>query len=189
MTTTMVRRARERRVAGARGAFTLAEVIVSTALGGLALAGVLAAFLFFCRAGVGLAHYNDMEAQGRELLQRFGRDARQAGAAAWTGANSLTLTVDDRAVTYAYDAARRRFTRTPAGGATEVMATGVQGFRFSAYDLDGTELTLAGAAGAADGPTKMVQVDMDLARQSAGATGATAQAVSARYVLRNKPTT
>lgn len=187
MTIIMDRAARKRGPRGAR-AFTLVEMMVSTALGGLVLVGVLSAFLFFCRTGVRLGYYSDMEAQSRVLFQRFGQDARQASAVSWGSANSLTLTVDGTAVTYSYDSANKRFLRT-SGGKASVLARGVRDFRFSAYGLNGAELALATSPGSVGSSTKMVQVDLDLSRNTASMANATAQLVSARYVLRNKPTT
>lgn len=184
MTTTMVRAARRRR--GSRGGFTLVELMVSSALGSLVLAGVLAAFLFLCRSGLLIGHYNEMEAESRMLFQRFGRDARQASQVNWAGANSLTFTVDGAGVTYAYDAAKKQFTRS-AGGKTSVLARGIADFRFSALGLNGAEISLAGSTASVNSATKMVQLDIDMARGGRVAAQASAQTVSARYVLRNKP--
>ena len=164
------------------------EVLVSAALGAIILAGVLSTFVFFCRTGVRLGHYSEMEGQARVLMQRFGRDARQASAAVWNTASSLTLTVEGRSVTYAYDAARRRLTRA-TGGTTQVMAHDVSALRFAAYALDGSELSLADSLGTASTSTKMVQLDLDLSRNTASSANATAQLLSARYVLRNKSST
>lgn len=192
MTTTMDRADRKR--FGHLGAFrcgrgfTLTELMVSTAIGSLVLTGVLSAFLFFCRTGVRLGYYNDMEAQTRMLYQRFGQDARQASGVNWGSADSLTLTVDGTNVTYAYDSAKKQFTRT-VGGVSNVLVRGVNSFKFVAYSLDGAPLSLGGSLTSVAGATKMVQVDMDLSRNTASAVNATAQSVSACYVLRNKSTT
>lgn len=202
MTTTMVRRARvepaaattrdERRVRGPRRAarragFTLVELLVASALSTMVLAGVLSVFLLVCRTGVRTSHYADMEAQSRVVLQLFGQDARQADSAVWVNAQTLRLTTGATQVTYRYEAAGGRFLRETAGG-SRVLMTNIAGFRFLAYNLAGTSLDVAASPGAASTATKMVQVDIDLARSSASLARTTARAVSARYVLRNKPT-
>lgn len=194
MTTTMVRREVEggARVGrgpaggGRRGGFTLVELLVSTVVGSIVLAGVLAAFLFFCRTGVRMGHYADMERQSRVVLQRFGQDAREAEGVTWVNANTLRLTVDGAQVTYGYDAQRRRLTREAGAGGQKVLVSNIAGFRFRAYNVAGTALTLTAANASAE--TKMVQVDIDLSRNPVAAASASAQAVSARYVLRNKGT-
>jgi prepilin-type N-terminal cleavage/methylation domain len=194
MTTTMVRPAVERGACGGRGAagssrragFTLTELLVASVLGSLVLAGVLTAFLFFCRTGVRMGHYAEMERQSRVVLQRFGQDAREAKAVAWVNANTLKLTHDGGEVTYVYDSARRRLTRTPAGGSESELVSGIADFRFRAYDAAGAALTLTAANASQN--TKMVQIDIDLARNPVAAASTGAQAVSARYVLRNKGT-
>lgn len=185
MTTTTVRRAAERRMAtrGCAG-FTLAELLVATTLSSLVLAAVLTSFLFFSRAGLRLAHYSDMERQSRMVLQRFGQDAREARAVAWPNATTLRLTNDGGDITYSYDSTGRRLTRTPASGSAQVVASDITDFRFLAYDVSGAAVALS--AGDAAAKTKMVQVDIDLTRRTASAANATAQVVSARYVLRNK---
>ena len=186
MTTTTARRAAEGGGRSARSgrAFTLVEVMVSAALASIILAAVLTAFLFFCRTGVRMAHYTDMERQSRLVLQRFGQDAREAEGVTWVNANTLQLTIDGATITYGYDSGAKRLTRTPTGGSASVLVSGIAGFRFTAYDVSGTAVTLTASNAAT--VTKMVQVDIDLSRNTASSANASAQAVSARYVLRNK---
>lgn len=182
MTTITTRRATER--GSARAGFTLVEMLVATTLSTVILAAVLTSVLFFCRSGLRMAHYSDMERQSRKVLQRFGQDAREAKAVQWPSATTLKLTNDGGEVTYTYDVARRRLTRSASGGVSEVMVTDISGFRFLAYDISGAEVSLT--ANDAARRTKMVQVDIDLSRNTASSANATADVVSARYVLRNK---
>ncbi len=188
MTTTTARRAAERGERSGRGraAFTLVEMMVSAALASMVLAAVLTTFVFFCRSGVRMAHYSDMERQSRSVLQRFGQDAREAKAVTWVDASTVRFTTDVGVVTYGYDASLKRFTRTPASGSASVLVSGVSGFRFTAYNVSGAALTITDASASAN--TKMVQVDIDLSRNTASLPNVSAQAVSARYVLRNKGT-
>ena len=172
--------------AGRRKGFTLVELLVATGIGSMVVAAVMTTFVFFCRTGVRMAHYSDMERQSRGVLQRFGQDAREAKAVAWVDANTLQLTTDSGVVTYDYNSSTKRFTRTPSGGSGSVLVSGISSFRFMAYDVTGSSVALTDSNASQN--TKMVQVDIDLSRNTASAGNATAQAVSARYVLRNKST-
>lgn len=187
MTTITAQRQADGRVGGMGPGFTLVEVMVSTVLAGIILVAILSAFLFLCRGGLRLSHYNDMETESRKVLQRFGQDVRQAQDASWTTVNTLRLTVDGATVTYGYNTTARRLTRTSANGATTVLASGLSSFQFRAYNINGGELTDASTdLTEVGGATKMIQVELALSRTSGSQLGAQSEIMSARYVLRNK---
>ena len=92
-------------------------------------------------------------------------------------------------MTYGYRAQTKDFVRT-ANETTLVLASGIESFQFKAYDLGGTSVSLSTAAErtAAVASTNMVQVNIALRRNPASTANASAQTVSARYILRNKRT-
>lgn len=168
-----------------RGGFTLTELMVAAGVSAIILAAAVSAFVFMMSSSLRMGQYTEMEAQARRLLQQFSQDTRQASNAAWADENTLTLTVDGAAVTYAYDPSRNTFSRTSAGRST-TLASGLTSFDFQAYQITGSELPLATSPAAAGPVTKMIQISLGLA-QNHTATGSTSnQVISARCVLRNK---
>ena len=190
MTTTIAATSPARRVASpqraARGGFTLVEVLIASSLSLMILAAVLSTFLFIGKGSMRLAHYTDMERAARGALHLFGQDARQASAASWTNANTLTLTVNGQTITYAYDTATATFSRKQGSAAASVLVGNIKSFSFKAYQITGAELSLSGSLSAANTAVKMVQVSLDLERSNASAGKTSSQIISSRCVLRNK---
>lgn len=172
----------------ARAGFSMVEMLVATTITGIVLTGVLTTFVFFSKTGVRMANYTDMETGARETLSRFSQDVREADTCTWLSATSLRLTVSGATVTYAYNSGAKTFTRT-AGSSTEVLITNITSFQFTAYNIAMTTLNVSADLTAAGTATKMVQVDMDLARSATASGSSTSQVLSARYVLRNKKVT
>lgn len=174
---------------GARGGFTLVEVLVASSLSLVILAAVLSTFLFIGKSSMRLAHYTDMEGDARSALHLFSQDARQASAASWTNAHTLNLTVGAQTITYAYDATRATFTRKQGSAAAVVLAENIQAFSFSAYQITGVELPLTGSLSAVNTAVKMVQITLNLERSTASTGKTSSQIISSRCVLRNKKLT
>lgn len=173
----------------ARGGFTLVEVLIASSLSLVILAAVLSTFLFIGKGSMRLAHYTDMENDARGALHVFGQDARQASAASWTNANTLSLTVNGQTITYAYDASAATFTRKQGSAAASVLVANIKTFSFRAYQITGAELSLSGSLSAVNTAVKMVQVSLDLERNTASAGKTSSQIISSRCVLRNKKLT
>jgi len=166
----------------------MVEVMIASVVGSIVLAAVLSTFLYIGRSGVSLTGYTELERQARGALLQFGTDTRQASGITWTNAATLQLTGDFGTITYAYDTATRQLTRT-AGGVSRRLAANISSFTFRAFAIDGNELPLATSPGTVGASTKMVQLQMTLARAHVAAATATESVVSARYVLRNKDVT
>lgn len=177
--------ARDRR----RGGFTLAEILIALGLSGLVLGAILTTFIFLTRTGLRVELYNDMERQARSALELFARDTRQASAITWNSAESVTLIVDSRPVTYSHTAGS--FTRTESSGA-KVLITGITQFAFKGYTITGAELpSIGGATSLANAAawTKQLQISLQSSRSPGDTATATHKVLSARYILRNKRVT
>lgn len=186
-----------KRAAGTR-AFTLFEVLASTALSGIIMVAVLSSVLVIARSGYLLNNYSDMEQQARTALETFAVDARMTEVITWGRADSdAPLTslrlqaVDGTAVTYTYDAAGGALNRTDNAGVTSAIVTGIESFTFSAYKYDdATGLAILPPADSSltqlDNETKMVQLSLSAFRARTSVVTATNNVVSARFVLRNK---
>jgi prepilin-type N-terminal cleavage/methylation domain-containing protein len=179
-----------------RRGFSLVELMISAALSGMILAGVLSAFLFLGRSGANIQNYNDMEAQARKALEVFAEDTRQASSVTWNSDVSLTMIVDGANVTYAYSSTSNSFTRV-VGSTKTTLLTGIipptsgNPF-FRAYTITGTEITdfsTAAARTTANNTTKQVQISLRASRTTTTVSTATNTVLSARFVLRNKHVT
>lgn len=193
-TTPTPRLERRRRSRG----FTLVELLVSSTLSGIILAGVLSAVLMINRSGYLLNNYIEMEKQARNALETFAVDARVTQNITWARASAtdpltaLTLTnPDGDSVGYSYDSAAGTLTRTAPDGKVTVLVSGIQSLTFTAYKYaePGTHTAIDPSVTTIDSlqrETKMVQISLSAVRSRSSLADATNSVVSARYVLRNK---
>jgi len=173
-----------------RGGFTLVEVMVGSTIGSFVLVGVLSAYLMLGRSGTLAYHYNGMSNDARRALDEFAQDVRMASAITWNASDSVTLTVPDRyaananQVTYSYSSASGTFFRRPgdaasAAGAT-ILARNVTSTLFRRFDrLD--------AVASNDAATKRLELAIRMQTGGVGGGAATQNALSASFILRNKP--
>lgn len=177
-----------------RGGFSLVELIVTSAISGIVLAGVFSAVLAITRGGFLLGNYIDMEKQARFALETIATDTRVAKDNVWTydaasgELTGITLTApDESTVTYAYDSASGTLTRT-AGTRVTTLVTGIRALTFTAYRYDYHDgvTSIAPDHFNRDHDTKMIQIALSAVRTRAALADATNNVVSARYVLRNK---
>lgn len=187
-----------RRQAGGGGrAFTLVELMAAALLGAIILLGILTTNLQLMRGGVRITQYAEMNTQIRRGLEQFERDVRCASAVKWNSSRDVTFTLPTlaggtRQVTYAWTSATQSFFLVPGVDSTvtagrvyllngiPTLASGGDGVVFTRYDRDGN-------AASTDNATKSIQVTLYLTRTARTAATATDTAVSAVFVLRNKP--
>ncbi len=171
-----------------RRGFTLAEIMIGSALGSMVLAGVLGSYTLLLRSGTSAANYSTMESQTRRAFEQFGIDARMASNVVWNSASSVTLTVPNNyattgnQVTYVYDSANRWFSLIPGDGSTTtgrlILVREVVSATFTRYDRDS-------AAATTNAATKRLQLSLNV-RRSAGGAAVTENIASASFTLRNK---
>lgn len=175
-------------------AFTLVEVLIAATLSTFVLAGVLSAFLFLARTSFRSSGYSELEAEMRRGLDTFARDTRSATDVRWNGTQSITLTVNGRAVTYAYDGSAAGPTAgcfyrlegdDASGRPRAVLVRGVTpDFAFQRYKL--AQPGVGENTASNDRETKLLSLTLRAARTSVATAGASNSAISARYLLRNK---
>lgn len=185
-----------------RAGFSLVEVMVATGISTLVLTGVLSAFLFIGKAGFNTSSYSEMEAQLRRGLDTFANDARMAKDITWNSSRSITLYLPNASngstqVTYTYDnsttgATAGCFYRV-LGAASSTLPRRVlvrnvaSDFSFARYKLDLNGVTDNTAVN--DLETKLIQINLRVARSGATAGTTSQTSRSARYLLRNKRVT
>jgi len=177
--------------------FTLVELMVAALIGGLVLTGVLTTNLQLMRSGVRLTQYAEMSTQIRRGLEPLGVDLKSASAIKWNSASDITLTIptvagSTRQVTYAWTTATQSLFQVPGTDSTvtagrvylvkgiPAFSDGTAGVTFARFDRDGVAATT-------DLATKRVQVTLNVVRQAQTAAMSTDTAVSAGFILRNKP--
>ncbi len=178
-----------------RRGFSLAEVLIATALSGLVMTAVLSAFLFAGRTGLRASAMSELESEIRRGLETFAQDARRATDIRWNGQQSITFTLSGGArVTYAYDGTSssptyRSFVRaegedvtaTPRRALVRGVASDLAFRRYKVAQPGVTDNTAAN-----DRETKQIQVVFRAERTSGSTAGASQSAASARHILRNK---
>lgn len=171
---------RPQRTAG----FTLLEVMVASSLFSILSVAVLSSFVFMLRAEQSLANYNLMNAQARNVLEVFSRDAKSASDVTNFTASTITLSVPldtvgtTSAVIYTFDSDAGTVVRT-AGGVSTTLVTNINTFAFRYLNsLNAVTTSLA--------ELKQVQFSMLLVRTVESAK--TSQyVISAQFTLRAKP--
>ncbi len=176
--------------------FTLVELMVAATLGAMVLAAVLTTNLELMRSGARVTQYAEMSSQVRRGIEQFEGDVKSAITITWNGASDITLTLPTQSgttsqVTYAWTNATQSFFLVPGASSAAtvgriylvrgipLLADGSAGLTFARYDRDGNAATT-------DLATKKVQVSLNVVRSAANTAG-TDTAVSAIFVLRNKP--
>jgi hypothetical protein len=181
--------------------------MVSTSLSGFITAGVLSTVLMLGRSTANISNYTELEAQARQALELFGREARMAVAVGTTlSATTVTLSIPASPtnaayhVTYAFDATAQTFTRTDTITSTpQILVTGVQEipgqdpFKYFRYvngnyadtfaDPPPNQITVPGG-----NPVEVKQIEINFIARRSKVTVATAsnKVLSARFILRNK---
>lgn len=197
----------------ARAGFTLAEVMITAAIGSFVMLGLLTCFGMIARTGTSLYNYVDMEDQARRGLERFSEDSRMASAittdpSTWpnkvvltiphvasdTFSNSVTYWWDNTSGSATYHCFLRREVDTNSSGATttttdSTLIRNVQTFQFDRWQAGGA----TGVEANSDTNTDQLQIHLTLRKQgsergstSTAIVAATNLVVSARYILRNK---
>jgi prepilin-type N-terminal cleavage/methylation domain-containing protein len=175
---------------------TLVEVMISVSLSSVILAAVLSSFLMLGRSGINIGSYNDMEAQARISLEKFGQDVRQAEGIQWTSGTAVTLSYPasktTNRITYKLEDGQLVREVRAAGGAlleAKAMVTGVTQLSFIGYSVDSVPIAASAPLDQANRETKQLQLSLRAARARATVTTATNTVLSARFILRNKPVT
>jgi Tfp pilus assembly protein PilV len=164
-------------------AFTLTEVMISVGVSAVTLTATLSVVLFIARTGASANSYVMQATDSRRALELFGRDARQASAATYNSASSITLTVPERyttnnnQVTYSYDATSRTL-RATSGTAVTTLCRNVTSVNFVCYDAtDSATTTSANIA--------LIQLQLKLRQTVLTTVAQDTTALSASFRLRN----
>jgi prepilin-type N-terminal cleavage/methylation domain-containing protein len=168
-----------------RHAFTLVEVMVATALAGIALTAMALLSYFTSRSFVAATNYTDMALLSRMALDNMSRAIRQSRQVSAYSTNSITLVdASGNTVQYTLNPATRTLINV-SGGVTNTYLTGCNSLRFWIYQRTPMSNSLTCYTPADVTNAKLVQVTWSCSRQIFGANVNNEVVESASICLRN----
>jgi prepilin-type N-terminal cleavage/methylation domain-containing protein len=168
-----------------RRAFTLVEVMVATALAGIALTAMALLSYFTSRSFVAATNYTDMALLSRMALDNMSRAIRQSRQVTAYSTNSITLVdAGGNTVQYTLDPATRTLINV-SGGVTNTYLTGCNSLQFWIYQRTPMSNSLTCYTPANVTNAKLVQVTWACSRQIFGANVNNEVVESASICLRN----
>lgn len=174
-----------------RQGFTLMEMMMALAAGGVLLVAVMASYSMASRGFVSAGNYFDLEQDARITLEKLARDARQAtGLTAYAPSDislavatnfSASGTVTGTKIVRYYQGlgANSNYLYRVDGASTNTIASNVTSLQFIEYDRNLV------TNGIQPSDCKLLQVDITLRKYTLENPN-TEQILSARIVLRNK---
>lgn len=115
------------------GAFTLAEVMIASAIASLLAIAIVVTTLQMLFSFRAVTNYSTNEQQSRNTTDWLSRDIRKASAVTQTSTNNLSITLTNTVVTYAYDPMGKTVTRSAPNG-TKVLLNGCLQAGFTIYN-------------------------------------------------------
>jgi prepilin-type N-terminal cleavage/methylation domain-containing protein len=138
--------------------FSLLETMISTALFGVALAAVMAVYLYSTRSFAMLANYAQLDQDNRLALDKITRELRGAQTIVSNNANSITLEFPNSPnITYLFDASSRQLERVQAGLGRTVLLTNCDLLSFSVGQRNVTNGTFDNYPAPSGMPVKEIQ--------------------------------
>lgn len=178
--------------------FTLIEVMVSSTLGAIVVAGVLSAYTFMGRNLARVSSYQALETESRKALTYLRRDFMQAQSVK-TGTTptdtQVTLVLPSGEVSYTYNSASKTLVRqSSAGGASSLSllhndSCECTTFRFRYFtSTDGSPTDLISATNYVPYSIKQMQVGYVVESPSTwtSQTRTRYEMASSRYIFRNR---
>ncbi len=129
-----------------RAGFTLAELMVATALSVIVLAAVVWASLFASRGFVAIGNYRNLAATSRNALDKITQQIRQTDFLKSYTSSSLVFQTTDpisnvtNTLTFAYNSGTSTLTQT-LGSSNTVLLTNCSSFHYDLYQRNPTATT------------------------------------------------
>jgi len=171
--------------AGSRGAFTLIELMVATALS-LVVATAIAMLAYFSnRSFVAMTHYTEMGQLSRLALDKMSMEIRQARGLTAYSAHSLTLMdANGKPLQFTYDPTKRTLERV-RGGTAFTYLTDCDALQFSIYQHTMKSNTFDCYAPANLPSARVIEMSWSCSRPILGLKATTDSMQSTKVTLRN----
>lgn len=169
-----------------RRGFSLLETMISTALFGLAIAIVMAVYLYSTKSFAMLANYAQLDQDNRLALDKMSRELRGAQTIVTNNANSITLLFPNSpAITYLFDSSSRELLREVANnGPTTVLLTNCDLLTFTVGQRNLTNGTFDNYPAPAGMPVKEIQFSWKTRVPSGVADSTTESIQTAKIIVR-----
>ena len=169
-----------------QAAFTLAEVLVGSAIGLIVLAAVVA-FMFFCsRSLIALTNYADLDQRTQMTLDRMSREIRQVNKLTEYSPTNLTFQDwDGVTLQYVYNPLTKALTRTK-GGVTVTNLTDCDFLEFNIFQRTPSNDTFQPYAITNVAETKLIELTWSCSRKILGTTANSESMQSAKIVIRKR---
>jgi prepilin-type N-terminal cleavage/methylation domain-containing protein len=179
--------------------FTLAELMVATALATMVAGIVMGTFMYSATSFSAMGNYSDLDRNSRNAVDVLSREIRNSSALlsfSTTSPKYMTFTnvTTAKAITIAYDANNRVVTLAKTGQTTVTLLTQCDKWEFALYskapNITTTNITFYGAtngSGATDiTACKLINMNWRCSRTIFGSKRNTESIQTAEIVLRNK---
>ena len=178
--------------AGCRG-MTLPELVVSSGLGVMVLAGVIALISFSARSFAAVSNYVDLDTRSRNALDKMSREIRQSDGLATNGFSPTQLlftgkdpvTLAPYTFTYTFDPEKKTLTRSK-GGQTETLLTQCDSLTWTMYQRNMTNGTDEPIPTSDAVTCKLIRLNWACSRNILGQKANTESVQSAEIVVRKK---
>ncbi len=166
-------------------AFTLAELLVATAIASVLFGSIASLMLYTARSFRGVSHYVDMSAESRLALDRMSGEIRRSRRLIAFTTNSLTLEFEGRPLVFSYEPKTRKLQRRYQD-VTSTLLTGCQEFQASVYQRNTVAGTFDQYPVATAETAKIIELSWICSRNIIDITSNTETVHSSKIVLRNQ---
>lgn len=172
------------------GGWTVAEVLIASAIGAFFLVGVVLTSISAIRNFAGMYNYTDMSMDSRLAMDKIARNIRSARGVDLQATNILTLTNSSGTgiITYTFTPSTRTLICDQTGQATALVLTNCDSWQVALYqrtpatdyhNISNTNYTVV--------PTKLLSMKWTCSRTIMGRKLNTEAVQEAKIVLRNEP--
>jgi prepilin-type N-terminal cleavage/methylation domain-containing protein len=169
-----------------RRGFTLPELLIAIAIGGVVLTAVAALSFYTARSFAAISNYVELDQASRQTLDRMSQKIRQADRLLAFAPNELTFLYEGEELTYSYSADDRTLTET-FDDASKVLLTECDSLIFEIFQRN----PVNGAyeqfpATMTNNTAKLIQVTWTCSRLILGQKVNTESVQSAKIVIRKQ---
>jgi prepilin-type N-terminal cleavage/methylation domain-containing protein len=175
-----------------RRAFTLVEMLIATAVGGLLLVAVMSMSLFSARSFAAISNYVDLDIKSRTALDTMTSDIRQALDLSSASSNSLSFHLVDintgatNVLRYTYDPTGKTLTRSYLGY-NKALLTNCTFMQFALFNRTSVSNTYDQFTNSTPAYCKVIQLTWVCSRDVLGGRLVNTESVQSAKVVMRKP--
>jgi prepilin-type N-terminal cleavage/methylation domain-containing protein len=172
-----------------RRAFTLVEVLVTMAIGGIVMAALASMVLYTARSFATISNYVDLDDRSRTALDILTRDIRQVNSVSTFASNSVTFVDFDNAeLTFTFDPNTHTLTRIKGNERKELLSECDQ-LTFGMFQRTTATNSYELISSTAEAEGKAISISWTCSRKILGSKVNTESVQTARVIIRKQRTT